>query len=138
MSATESSPITRSTAVRRRVHRGSGLVGALVVNAVLWLIGRALGADYRISDSTGSVMIDLVTAVVFTGIFGLLGWGALALLERFTRYARASWTVLAIVVTLLSLVPIFLVDATVATQVALTVLHLAPAAVIVPVFRRAF
>jgi hypothetical protein len=79
----------------------------------------------------------LPVALIFTALFGLLGWGTLALLERFARRrAMAIWTALAIAGALLSIVPIFLEGATTGTRAALTVLHLAVAAVLVPAFRR--
>ena len=137
MTAATSSPGTaRSAAAQRRIARGTAVVGAMALNAVLWGIASLLGADFVLTDSTGTGAVTLPVAVIFTAIFGLLGWGTLALLERFTARAVAIWTGLAVAVALLSIVPIFLEGASTATRVALTVLHLAVAAVLVPVFRR--
>ena len=139
MSAVSSSESTQSPEARRRIYRGGAVLGALAVNAVLWFLGRAVGADYQVADATGAgEMVGLGPVVVSTAVMVLLGWGVLALLERFTQSARGIWTVLAIAAALLSIVPIFLVEASGATQLALTVLHLAPAAVVVPMFRRQF
>ena len=137
MTAATSSPgTTRSAAAQRRIARGTAVVGAMALNAVLWGIASLLGADFVLTDSTGTGVVNLPVAVIFTAIFGLLGWGTLALLERFTGRAVAIWTGLAVAVALLSIVPIFLEGASTATRVALTVLHLAVAAVLVPAFRR--
>jgi hypothetical protein len=95
----------------------------------------ATGVDFVLSDDMGTAAISLPVTAVATAIFGLLGWGTLALLERFTRRARAIWTGLAVAITALSIVPIFLEHATTGTRIGLTVLHLAVAAVLVPVFR---
>jgi hypothetical protein len=127
---------TRSAATQRRIRRGTAVVGASAANALLWGAAAALGVDFRLADSAGSGVITLPVAVIFTAVFGLLGWGSLALLERFTRRARTMWTALAVAVALLSIVPIFLEQATSGTRTALTVLHLAVAVVLVPAFRR--
>ena len=128
---------TRSAAAQRRLRRATAIVGATALNGLLWGVSSALGADFVLTDSTGTGVVTLPVALIFTAVFGLLGWGTLALLERFTRRrAQAIWTALAIAVTLLSIVPIFLEGATSATRAALTVLHLAVAAVLVPLFRR--
>ncbi|HTF49222.1 MAG TPA: DUF6069 family protein [Pseudonocardia sp.] len=127
---------TRSAAAQRRLRRATAVVGATALNGLLWGVSSALGADFVLTDSTGTGIVTLPAALIFTALFGLLGWGTLALLERFTRHAPAIWTALAIAVTLLSIVPIFLEGATSATRAALTVLHLAVAAVLVPLFRR--
>jgi hypothetical protein len=125
----------RSATARRRIHRGGAILAAMALNAVLWGISSLLGADFVLTDTTGTGAVTLPVAVIFTAIFGLLGWGLLALLERFTRRATAIWTGVAVAVALLSIVPIFLEGASTATRVALTVLHLAVAAVLVPAFR---
>lgn len=125
-----------STARDRRLRRATAVVGTAAVNAVLWAVGAGLGVDYVLSDSMGTAVISLPVAVIATSVFALLGWGTLALLERFTRHGMAIWTVLAVVVALLSVVPVFLEEATAGTHAALTVLHLAVAAVLVPLVRR--
>ncbi|HEX4251175.1 MAG TPA: DUF6069 family protein [Pseudonocardia sp.] len=133
--ATSHTGPVRSAATQRRLHRGGAIVGAMALNAVLWGIASLLGADFVLTDSMGTGAVTLPMAVIFTAIFGLLGWGLLAVLERFTGRAIAIWTGVAVAVALLSIVPIFLEGASTATRVALTVLHLAVAAVLVPAFR---
>lgn len=125
-----------STARDRRIRRAVAVVGTAAVTAALWTAGAGLGVDYVISDSMGTAMIGLPVAVIAAAVFALLGWGVLALLERFTRRGMAIWTVLAAGVAMLSVVPVFLEDATAGTHTALTVLHLAVAAVLVPLIRR--
>lgn len=125
-----------STARIRRIRRATAAVWTAAVIAVLWAVGAGLGVDYVLSDSTGTAVISLPVAVIATSVFALLGWGTLALLERFTRHGMVIWTVLAIGVALLSVVPVFLEGASAGTHAALTVLHLAVAAVLVPLVRR--
>jgi hypothetical protein len=138
MSLTAPSPTT-GTAVRpaasRRVRRALGIVATLVVTAVVWALGSLAGADYWITDSMGSVRIDLVVVAQVTVVLGLVAWATLALLERFTSRAMAIWTALAVVVLVASYVPVFLVEATTATRVALVAVHTA-VGVLVVAFRR--
>lgn len=131
MTTVASYPIT----AHHRVRRAAAVFGAAAVNAVLWGVASAFGVDFVLSDSVNTAVITLPVAVIATAVFGLLGWGTLALLERFTRRARAVWVGLAVAVAALSIVPIFLEQATAGTQIALTVLHLVVPAVLIPGFR---
>lgn len=125
------------TAGTRRRRRAAGVLGAVALAVLAWLAGSAAGADYVITDRTGTGVVTLDVAAVFAAGFALLGWGTLALLERLTRYARPAWTTLALAVLVLAEVPVVLVDATTTTAVALTVVHVAVAAVLIPVLRSA-
>jgi hypothetical protein len=126
---------TRSATAQRRIRRAGAVVAATLVNGVLWGVSSAFGVDFWLSDPGGSGAVTLPIALVATAVFGLLGWGSLAGLERLTGRAWGIWTGLAVGVTLLSIVPIFLEQATTGTRIALTVLHVAVAAVLVPAFR---
>jgi hypothetical protein len=111
---------------------------ALLATGTLYATGRALGTDFKLTDPGKAEAHRLVLPeiVIFTLAFSLLGWGALALLERYTRRAMTVWTALAGAVLLLSFVPIALEQATADTKVLLAVIHAAVAVVLVPVFRR--
>ncbi|GAA4860250.1 DUF6069 family protein [Actinomycetospora straminea] len=128
-------PFRATPAVRRR-RRALGIVATLVVALAVWLVGHLAGADYRITDSQGSVRIDALVTTQVTVVLGLVGWGVLALLERVTRHGTAIWTVLAALVVAASMIPVFLVEATTATRIALVAVHLAVGALI-PFFVRA-
>jgi hypothetical protein len=69
---------------------------------------------------------------VLTALIALLGWGALALLERVTRHARTVWTGLAVAVLAVSFVPIAVEKATADTKIVLVLIHLVVAAVLIP------
>ncbi|MDD7964855.1 DUF6069 family protein [Actinomycetospora lemnae] len=129
------SPV-RARATARRRRRTLGVVATLVVALAVWLVGRLAGADYWIADSQGTVRIDALVTTQVTVVLGLAGWAVLALLERLTRYGTAIWTVLATVIVAASMIPVFLVEATTATRVALVAVHLAVGALI-PFFVRA-
>lgn len=102
----------------------------------VWLLGHLAGADYRITDSQGTVRIDALVTTQVTVVLGLVGWGVLALLERLSRHGTTVWTVLAVVVVAASMIPVVLVEATTATRLALVAVHLAVGAVLVPAFVR--
>lgn len=129
------SPVRARASARRR-RRALGVVATLVVALAVWLVGRLSGADYWIADSQGTVRIDALVTTQVTVVLGLAGWAVLALLERLTRYGTAIWTVLATVIVAASMIPVFLVEATTATRVALVAVHLAVGALI-PFFVRA-
>ena len=125
-----------SPAARRRLLRLAGVGVTVVVTLAVWAVGVLAGADYVLRDPTGPVVVDAATTTVVTLVVALLGWTALALLERLTRHAARIWTALAAVVVTVSMVPIFLIDATPGTQVALFFVHLA-VAVLVPALLQA-
>lgn len=126
----------RPPRARGRLLRLAGVGATVVVTLAVWAVGRLAGADYVLRDPSGSVTIDAVATAVVTLVVAALGWGVLALLERLTRHAVRIWVGMAATVIIASMVPIFLVDATPATQVALYFVHLA-VAVLVPALLRA-
>jgi hypothetical protein len=125
----------RPPRARRRLLRLAGVGATVVVTLAVWAVGRLAGADYVLRDPSGSVTIDAVATAVVTLVVAALGWGVLALLERLTRHAVRIWVGMAATVIIASMVPIFLVDATPGTQVALYFVHLA-VAVLVPALLR--
>ncbi len=131
--ATAQRPVPVST---RRI-RGTAAVSATLATSVLYLGARVLGTDFRITDpgKTEAHQLILPEIMVFTALFALLGWGALAVLERVTHHAKAAWTVLAVTVLALSFVPIGIEQATPATKVMLAVIHIAVAITLVPMLR---
>lgn len=134
---TASRPVARPVATGyRRRYRAGAVLGVVLVNVVLWAVGRGLGVDFVITSPGSTAAIDLPTVVIFSAGFALLGWGSLALLERFSSRARTVWTVLAIAVVALSEVPIYLVQGSAGTKFFLTLIHVAVAAVLVPALRR--
>jgi hypothetical protein len=127
----------RALPARRRRTRAAVVGGAVLATGVVWLAADALGADFTLTDYTGTATIGLPVVAVFTLIFGLLGWGTLATLERWTRHATTGWRWLATAVALLSLAPVFAEHATTGTKAALTLIHLTVAAVLIPCLPRA-
>ncbi|WP_089156209.1 DUF6069 family protein [Micromonospora sp. NBS 11-29] len=125
----------RSRPFRRLV--GVGLLATLAAVVATTLgaaLARALGVDFEVPD--GGETIPLPGFAVVTGLFSIVGVViAAALLRWSARPAeRFRWT--AVSLTAVSLVPPFLVGAAAATVVALLVLHLVPAAVMIPALTR--
>src|SRR6266436_6333091 len=81
------------------------VLGATAAAVAIWIVATAAGADLTVSFGPGQPIqkVTVVNVVVAALVGSLAGWGVLALLRRFTAHARAVWTVIAIVVALLSL-----------------------------------
>lgn len=137
MTATLTTPQdSRPTAIHRRT-RGMTVIAAVVATGAIYIASRALGTDFKLTDpgKTETHQLILPEIAVFTAVFALLGWAALAVLERFTHRAMTIWTTLAAAVLLLSLVPIALEQATASTKIMLVVIHTTVAAVLIPAVR---
>ena len=128
--------VTGSDARSRRLRRGVGVLAAVAAVLVVWVLGDLAGADYWITDSQGTVRIDLSIATEVTLILALAGWALLAVLERITRHGTRIWAGIAVLITVASEIPVFLVEATTATRVALFIVHLAVGAVLIPAYTR--
>ncbi|WP_331768054.1 DUF6069 family protein [Embleya sp. NBC_00896] len=132
-----------TTVLARSVHTSARRTRAVCVglavlaNTVLFTVAAALGTDFEITDpgKTEAHRFVAPEIAVFTLAVGLLAWGTLAALERFTRTAKTIWAALAGAVLLLSFVPIGLEQATTDTRIVLGVLHLAAGAALLPMLR---
>ncbi len=119
-------------------RRALGVVAAVVAPLAVWAIGALAGVDYTVESPGQPAMVIGAGAIVMIALgAALLGWAALALLERFaSRVARPVWISLAIVVTVLSFVPVFSVEATVGAKLALGATHVAVAAALIALLPR--
>lgn len=129
MTATASSATTPAPSLRRRAL---GVAAAVVACLLIWATGAAAGVDYTVRNP-GQPAMELGPAAIVTVSLGsaLLGWAALAVLERLTRRGTAIWTVLAVVVALFSLFPVVTTDATGGAKLALGAMHLAVAGALI-------
>lgn len=127
-----------TTATTRR-RRALGVGAAVAANSLLYLAARAAGTDFLLTapSTTQAHQLILPEIAGFSLVFALLGWGTLAVLERYTRHARVLWSVLAGTVLLASFVPVFLNRATVDTRILLCVSHVVVAAALLPMLRHA-
>jgi hypothetical protein len=121
-----------------RTHRLLGLAGvglvatvaAMATTTVAAALAGAAGVDFEVPE--GGEVIPLAGFAVVTGVFSVVGVVLAVVLGRFSvrPVERFQWT--AVALTVISLVPPFLVGAAPATVGALVVLHLVAAAVMIP------
>lgn len=134
MSAAAVTTPTTSTLRRRALAVGVAVVACLAI----WSIGALVGVDYTV-ESPGQPATVIGAGAIFVVALGaaLLGWAALALLERFApRAARPVWISLAVAVTLLSLVPLVGVEATGGAKLTLGATHVAVAVALIALLPR--
>ena len=131
---TESAEGTRTTG--RWQRRLAVVVGAVVAAVLVYLVATlAFGQELSAPAMEGQEQMDInIGSVILASAFtSLLGWGLLALLEKFTAKGRMIWTIIAVVVLLLSLGgPFSGSDVSTGNRVSLLLMHLAVAAVLIP------
>lgn len=117
--------------------RALGVGGAIVAAVAVWVIAvPLLGVHLLIRFGSGAPQtIGIGYVVGATLIASLVGWGLLAILERRTPRARSIWTVAALVVLLVSLSLPLTAGVSGTTKVVLALMHVAAAAVLIPVLR---
>ncbi|MGQ4732781.1 MULTISPECIES: DUF6069 family protein [Streptomyces] len=133
--AAQSSTATTSPVRLRAIAVVGGTVAALVV----WGIGKASGAELEVIQTKGDPAMEVgFAAVTAAALFtSLIGWGVLALLEKFAPAKSVLiWTVLASAVAVLSIFPVLSAEASDGTKAVLPLVHLAVAAVVIPLMRR--
>ncbi|MFI6578722.1 DUF6069 family protein [Nocardiopsis sp. NPDC050513] len=136
---TTTSPEARSASTRRAWKPRLGAVAAAsVATAVVGALAPLLGADMVIEmPGMPPGPVPVAAFVMWTALFGLIGWGALALAERLMgARGRLLWTVAAVVFTVVSCVPSLSVGGAAATEAVLVFTHVLAAAILVPVFWR--
>ena len=131
---------TSSTGTARRAWplRLGAVAAAAVVNALIGALAPLAGVSMVIAmPGMEPGPVPAAAFAMWTAVFGLLGWGTLALAELLLRdRARAVWTTAAVVVLLLSFLPSLSVGGDVATEAVLLSTHVVAAAILVPVFWR--
>ncbi|MFJ9890351.1 DUF6069 family protein [Streptomyces sp. NPDC091287] len=117
---------------RKRRLRVTALAALLPV--LVWLVSDPLaGHRLRIADGEQTLDIGAVPVAVIALLASLLGWGLLAVLERFgVRRARGIWTGAAGVVLAMSFLPLVGDGMDGGTRVSLALMHLAVGAVLIP------
>jgi hypothetical protein len=110
----------------------------VLATSLVWLITHLLGVSLRVDQHNGQgpQAIGLPLIAGLTLVVSLLGWGALALMERYIKRAVTVWSVLAFAVLLLSFTAILLVGASVGTKTTLSMIHITVAAMLIPTLRR--
>jgi hypothetical protein len=123
--------VPATSPVRRRAL---GVGAAVLACALIWIVGAVAGVDYTVENpGQPAFTVGLAPVVLFSLVSALVGWVGLVVLERLLgRRAGVVWTALAAALALLSLVPVFATEATGGAKIALGAMHLAVAAVLIP------
>lgn len=104
-------------------------VGIAVVAAVLiWLIAvPAVGVDLRGPSGFGSTTtqsVNLAAVISLSLVAALAAWALLSILERVTGRARSLWTVIAVVVLIISYGgPLLAAGVPTASRIVLAIMH---------------
>lgn len=106
---------------------------AAAATGLAWLIGRLTHISYVLDTPFGRREITLALTVAATATAGLVGWLVVATLRRYTARPLRIWTAVGLVVLAVSIVPVFLTPAALATQLVLTAQHCVAAAILIPV-----
>ncbi len=121
----------------RLLRRVVVVVGATLAAFGVWLIFDPLaGVDLVVPDGPGSDELHRLTperVLAAAGVASLAAWALLETLERVVRPARRLWTVIALVVLVVSMAsPLFGVGLSVTNRIALILMHLTVAVVLIP------
>lgn len=135
---TASTEAGTGTAARGRWWRRLLVVaGAVLAALVVYLIAELVtdgGVQTPAMESTDqeSMTLNPGGVVLASGFVSLVGWALLAVLERLTRKGRLIWTIVAVVVFLLSLsAPFSGTGTTTGDRVWLLLMHVVVAAVLI-------
>lgn len=114
--------------------------GAVGVALLGWVaVGPLAGVDLAVrTGSPGSTPQHVGPAWVLaiSLLVALAAWGVLAVVERRSRQGRRTWTILALVVLVVSLSGPLTAGVTASAKVALALLHVAVAGVLIPLLGR--
>ncbi|WP_051022612.1 DUF6069 family protein [Nocardia pneumoniae] len=116
----------------------SAIGGAVLVTALLWAAAHSLGVELRVDARNGRPpqTVGLPLVVGSTLVVCLLASATRKWLDRLTDRAPTVWTRLTVTVLLVSLAPLTYVQASGSAKATLALMHLAVAAVLVPLLAR--
>jgi Family of unknown function (DUF6069) len=131
-----STPATPGHGGRPRL---AGVAGAVAAAAGVWLVARyGVGMQLRtpgFASMQHSASLTVGFVLVASTVAALAGWGVVTLIERVTRRPRRAWIATGLLVTMVSLSAPMSGHGIAATdRLALVCMHLAVAAVLIPVF----
>ncbi|GAA0895574.1 DUF6069 family protein [Pseudonocardia zijingensis] len=134
MSATTitTAPSTAPSAVALLRDGVAATVAAAVASSAVAAAGIAVGIGVDIAGAP----IPVSGFATLTAIFSVIGLVIAVGLRRFARRPRTTWIRTTVALTVLSLVPDVIVDATTATKLLLMTTHVVAAAIVIPVVAR--
>ncbi|MGI8329863.1 DUF6069 family protein [Actinomadura scrupuli] len=117
--------------------RALAVTGAVAAALTVWAVAVPLaGIEPAVRTGGGTQPVGPGAIATSALLAGLAGWALLAALERLTSRARRTWTIIAVVVLVLSLSGPLGNGAHTTATVALAGMHLAVGAVLIPALRR--
>lgn len=131
---TGSGTVARGRWWRRLLVVVAAVVAALAVYLIAELVTDG-GVQTPAMESTNqeSMTLNAGAVVLSSGLVSLVAWALLAVLEKLTRRGRLIWTIVAVVVFLLSLsAPFSGTDTTTGERLWLALMHTVVAAVLIP------
>lgn len=136
MATTRSTPSTAhpGRSIRGSIWKpgiGAGLAAAAATTLIV-IAARTVDVPVAVSGET----IPIAGFAQFTIVGALLGIGLASLLARRADHPRRTFLRSTVALTVLSIVPDALVDATAATKFVLALTHVVAAAIIIPVVAR--
>ena len=114
---------------------GAGVVATALASVTTSIVAAA-GHAAGISLDVGGAPIPIQGFAVLTAFFSLVGLVLAVVLSRVARRPRSTFIRSTVALTVLSLVPDVLADATPATQALLMLTHLVAAAIVIPAVAR--
>jgi len=114
---------------------GSGVVATVLASGATAVVAAA-GDAAGIGLEVGGAPIPVLGFATATAFFSVIGLVLAVVLRRFARHPRSTFVRSTVVLTVLSLVPDVVVDATSATKVLLMLTHLVAAAIVIPAVAR--
>jgi hypothetical protein len=135
---TTSTTTSPETVRRAWPLRLGAVAAATLVNTLIGVLAPWAGVSMVIAVSgMEPAPVPAAAFALWTAVFGLLGWGTLALAERVLKdRARVVWTVVAVIFVLVSFLPSLSVGGDAATEAVLLSTHVVAAAILVPAFWR--
>ncbi|MGW4947938.1 DUF6069 family protein [Actinoplanes sp. NPDC004185] len=85
--------------------RALTIAAAVIAAVLLWIIAVPIAGTDLLTETAADnppAEVPLAGVIISVLIIGLVGWGLLTLLERFTAKGRLIWTIIAVVVLLVS------------------------------------
>jgi hypothetical protein len=116
----------------RTANRSLTVAAGAAAAAVVWVVAsKAAKVPLDVKNGSKTQHVGIATVITVSLLAGLLAWGLATLLERRAKSPRRTWTVVALVVLLVSLTGPLSSGTTEATKVSLACEHLAVAAVLI-------
>ncbi|MGA8112845.1 MAG: DUF6069 family protein [Actinocatenispora sp.] len=96
---------TAEKSTRSPMRRFMTVILAMIIAAAIWIVAHPVaGVDLTVKNGDTTQQVGIASVLLVTGLVGLVAWAGLAILEKISRRGgRVVWTVIALIVLVLSL-----------------------------------